>query len=111
MKISLVKNRSNRVYEFTFEGIVHKIPAGETLAMPADAAAHGIRKSYVSMGDEGGMNRVLCLADSPDAEEVIEAREAGSELWARDPSEGEVKTIKFANPELSKGRVSSALDG
>ena len=111
-RVVTVKNRTNKAYEFTFDGQVYIVPPLDTESMLAEVAAHGIRKSIISFNLATGQSvRALVMADSPEAAYEIDARTKGSELIERDPADGEVETKTFSNPDMRGGRVSSSLDG
>ena len=109
-QITVVKNRTNKPFEFTYDGQVHIVPANGEVGMLAECASHGIRKSVISYNPVTGLAvKALCRADSPDANEEIAPRVKGSELIERQPDE-QVQTKTFANPDLRGARVSSPLE-
>jgi hypothetical protein len=108
-QIQIVKNRTNKKFEFTCDGQVHIVPAHDTVALPDYIAQHGITKSVISWNPNTGVAiRALCLATDAEAEDEIEARVDGSEVIERDNPD-QVKTIKFTNADLPKARISGAL--
>lgn len=109
-QISIVKNRTSKNVEFTYSGQVFIVPAREEVAMLAEVAAHGIRKSTISYNIANGTAvKALCLADSPDADAEIEPRVPGSELIERDEDE-EVELKTFSNPDMRGARITSPLE-
>lgn len=110
--VETVKNRTTANFEFTFDGQVYVIPAESEVVLLKAASEHGRRKSLISYDPiTGARVRALVLADSPEAEEIIEGREPGSELLQRDPADGKVIRKTFANPDARTVRISSSLDG
>lgn len=108
--ILVVKNRTEKEFEFMCNGQVHVIPAGAEVPLPSDIAQFGINKSTISFNPiTGRAIRALALAGTPEAEEEIEARKPDSEVLDRSDEDGETKTIKFANPDISRTRISSPL--
>lgn len=106
-----VKNRTNKLHEFVFDGQVYQIPANDTVMMLADAAKHGIKKSIISFNPITNLAvRALCEASADEADEEVEARDPEKEVIDREGQEGETKTIKFSNPDLRRSRVTSALE-
>lgn len=107
-----VKNRTTAPYEFWFDGQVYQVASEEEVVMLQAAAEHGMRKSVISYNPNiGTAIRALVLADSPEAEEIIEGRKVGSELIERDPADGKFEKKTFANPDMRGARITSALDG
>jgi len=110
-QITIVKNRTNKPFEFMYDGQVYIVPANGESGMLAEVAAHGMNQSVISYNpDTGAYIRALCKADAPEAEDEIEPRVLGSELIERQPGEKvEIKT--FSNPDLRGARISSPLKG
>jgi hypothetical protein len=112
--ITQVKNRTNKDYEFNFDGQIHQVPAGETVAFVTEAALHGIRKSVISYNHITNTSiRALVKADSPEADEMVDARKPGSELIDRtdDPEAAKFKVQPFKNIIKNEQAISSSLDG
>ncbi len=111
-RVVSVRNRTNKDYEFMYDGQVYIVPALSEEVLVDHVAAHGIRKSVIKYYPSTNETvRALVLADSPDAKYDIDGREIGSELIERDPADGDVIVKKFSNPDLRGSRISSSLDG
>lgn len=111
MSVLLVKNRSDKDFEFMCDGQVYKMPAGKSVPLVSHVAMHGIRKSIITLNPMTGESvKALVLDGSLEADEEVEGRVPGSELISRDPLDGATKTIRFANSDLPKGRVMSPLE-
>lgn len=110
-QVMAVKNRTNKAFEFMFDGQVYKVEPFETETMITAAAVHGMRKSIISYNPSTGTSvRALVPADSEEAKYELDGRKEGSELIERDDPD-EVILKKFANPDMRGSRVTSSLDG
>lgn len=104
-----VKNRTDKDFEFTCDGQVHIVPAKGVVALADYIAHHGINKSVVSWDPATNESvRALCLADSEEADEEIQAKRPEDELILRE-ADDEARPIKFKNPDAPRARISSAL--
>ena len=111
----MVKNRTNRDVEFTFDGQVHVIKAKEVVPMVHEAAVHGIRKSVISFNPITMQAvRALCNNESADADIDIEPRVPGSEIIDRSdmgPDDKKVEIKKFVAPNPKAASITSPLAG
>lgn len=110
-QVTAVKNRTNKPFEFMYDGMVFVIPPFETETLLTAAAVHGIKKSIISYNPETGTSvRALVRADSEEAKYELDARVEGSELIERE-NPADVVLKKFSNPDMRGSRVTSSLDG
>lgn len=110
-QVTAVKNRTNKPFEFMYDGQVYIIPPFETETLITAAAVHGIRKSIISYNPTTGVSvRALVNAASEEAKYELDGRAEGSELIERD-NPGDVVLKKFSNPDMRGSRVTSSLDG
>ncbi len=112
--ISMVKNRTNELVEFTHDGKPYEVPAGDTVPLPDDAALHGCLKTVFRWDPSTGevwsklgiVGHKTWLCD-----DLGEGEHKRAELLDRtnDPDAGEIELQGFANEYEPKTRKAPVM--
>jgi ribosomal protein S28E/S33 len=111
MEVVQLINRTGQRIDFMYDSLPYTIEPHKSVVVPAACAWHAYYKHVAKLDPNSGQAIYLLGIKASDGTELTEcsqldyARGRDEELIDRSGMEGNFKTVRFANPDLAKGRV------